>query len=77
MAITIEKNQKIQSLQIIDNIYMCVCVCVTTQIQILKLPKCQKRYIIKEKVIEKIQKIYDYSKEKYKKKKKEHKPIKQ
>ena len=49
---------------------VCVCVCVTTQIQILKLPKCQKRYIIKEKVIEKIQKIYDYSKEKYKKKKK-------
>ena len=35
MAITIEKNQKIQSLQIIDNIYIyvcvCVCVCVTTQ----------------------------------------------
>ena len=28
MAITIEKNQKIQNLQIIDNIYMCVCVCV-------------------------------------------------
>ena len=26
MAITIEKNQKIQSLQIIDNIYVCVCV---------------------------------------------------
>ena len=33
MTITIEKNQKIQSLQIIDNIYVCVCVCVcvTTQ----------------------------------------------
>ena len=33
MAITIEKNQKIQNLQIIDNIciYVCVCVCVTTQ----------------------------------------------
>ena len=30
MAITIKRNQKIQSLQIIDN--MCVCVCVTTQI---------------------------------------------
>ena len=52
MAITIERNQKIQSLQIIDNI--CVCVCVTTQIQMLKLPKCQKRYIIKEQVIETI-----------------------
>ena len=36
----------------------------------LKLPKCQKRYIIKEWAIETIQKIYDYSKEKYKKKKK-------
>ena len=35
MAITIEKNQKIQNLQIIDNIYMCVCV--ITQIQMLKL----------------------------------------
>ena len=40
----------------------------------LKLPKCQKRYIIKEKVIEIIQKIYDYLKEKYKKKKKVHEP---
>ena len=29
------------------------------QIQRLKLPKYQKRYIIKEKVIETIQKIYD------------------
>ena len=28
MAITIERNKKIQSLQIIDNIYVCVCVCV-------------------------------------------------
>ena len=27
MAITIEKNQKIQNLQIINNICMCVCVC--------------------------------------------------
>ena len=36
MAITIKTNQKIQSVQIKDNIYiyMCVCVCarVTTQI---------------------------------------------
>ena len=28
MVITIERNQKIQILQIIDNIYICVCVCV-------------------------------------------------
>ena len=50
MAITFEINQKIQSLQIIDNICVCVCVCVcvTTQIQLLKLSKCQKRNIIKE-----------------------------
>ena len=48
MAITIERNQKIHSLQIIDNICVCVCVCVTTQIQMLKLPKYQKIYIIKE-----------------------------
>ena len=27
MAITIKKNQNIQNLQIIDYIYMCVCVC--------------------------------------------------
>ena len=40
ITITIERNQKSQSLQIIDNIYIyiyiyvcvCVCVCVTTQI---------------------------------------------
>ena len=48
-----------------------------TQIQMLKLPKYQKIYIIKEQVIETIQKIYDYSKEKHKKKKKVHEPIKQ
>ena len=48
MAITIKKNQNIQNLQIIDYIYICVCVCVITQIQMLKLLKCQKRYIIKE-----------------------------
>ena len=48
MAITIKKNQKIQNLQIIDYICVCVCVCVITQIQMLKLLKCQKRYIIKE-----------------------------
>ena len=42
----------------------------------LKLPKCQKRFIIIELIIEIIQKIYDYSKEKYKKRKKIHKPIK-
>ena len=44
MTITIERNQKIQILQII-----CVCVCERlSQIQMLKLPKYQKRYIIKE-----------------------------
>ena len=47
----------------------------------LKLPKCKKKniyiYIIKDWVIETIQKIYDYSKKKYKKKKKVYEPIKQ
>ena len=82
MTITIEMNQKIQSLQIIDNIYIyiyisvCVCVCDYTNSDV-KTSKYQKRYIIKEQVIETIQKIYDYSKEKYKKKKKVHEPIKQ
>ena len=28
IAITIERNQKIQTLQIIDNMCVCVCVCV-------------------------------------------------
>ena len=56
MVITIERNHKIYSLQITNNIYMCVCVCVITQqrnirkrcvtikriIQILKLLKDQK-----------------------------------
>ena len=42
MAITVEMNQKIQSLQIIDNICVFVCMCVTTQIQVSKLPKYQK-----------------------------------
>ena len=58
-------------------IYIYICVCVTIQIQVLKLQKWQKRYIIKEQVIETIKKIYNYSKEKYKKKKKVHEPIKQ
>ena len=47
MAVTIEKNQKIQSLQIIGNIYICIYVCVCA-IQMLKLTKYQKRYMIKE-----------------------------
>ena len=47
-----------------------------TQIQMLKLPKYKKRFIIIELIIEIIQKIYYYSKEKYKKRKKIHKPIK-
>ena len=51
---------------------VCVCVCVTTQIQMLKLPKCKKRYIIKEDAIETNHKIYDYSKEKYNQKKKKY-----
>ena len=40
MVITIERNQKIQNLQIINNIYIYI----TTQIQMLKLPKYQKKY---------------------------------
>ena len=32
------------------------CVCVTTQIRMLKLPKCQNRYIIKEQVIKQFKK---------------------
>ena len=52
MTIIIERNQKIQSLQIIDNI--CVCVCVRERerdytnldVKTSKMPK--KRYIIKE-----------------------------
>ena len=44
MAITIEKNQKIQSLQIIGNIYICiyvcVCVCVCdSDVKTFKIPK--------------------------------------
>ena len=32
------------------------CVCVTTQIRMLKLSKCQNRYIIKEQVIKQFKK---------------------
>ena len=47
MTITIEMNQKIQSLQIIDNIYIyifvCVCVCVcdytNSDVKTSKIPK--------------------------------------
>ena len=43
MAITIERNQKIQSLQIIDNICVCVCVCVcdytNSDVKTSKIPK--------------------------------------
>ena len=47
MAITIEKNQKIQNLQIIDNmcVYVCVCVCVcdcdytNLDVKTFKMPK--------------------------------------
>ena len=38
MTITIKRNQKIQSLQIIDNI--CVCVCVMTQQRKYKRNMC-------------------------------------
>ena len=48
MAITIERNQKIQSLQIYIYIYRHTHTHTHTQIQMLKLSKCQKRYIIKE-----------------------------
>ena len=45
MTITIEMNQKIQSLQIIDNIYIylfvCVCVCdyTNSDVKTSKIPK--------------------------------------
>ena len=71
-----ERNKKIQSLQIIDNIYIYIYICDYTNLDV-KTFKYQKRYTIKEEVIETIQKIYDYSKEKYNKKKKVHQPIKQ
>ena len=43
MTITIEMNQKIQTLQIIDNIYIYVCVCVcgysNSVVKTSKMPK--------------------------------------
>ena len=43
MAITVEMNQKIQSLQIIDNIcvFVCVCVCnyTNSSVKTSKIPK--------------------------------------
>ena len=43
MAITIKRNQKIHNLQIIDNIYVCVCVCVrdytNSNVKTSKMPK--------------------------------------
>ena len=45
MAITIERNQKISSLQIIDNMCVCVCVCVcvcnyaNSDVKTSKMPK--------------------------------------
>ena len=42
-----------------------------TQIQMLKLRKCKKKDIyLKNKLLKQFKKKYDYSKEKYKKKKK-------
>ena len=62
MAIIIERNQKIQSLQIIDNIYVCVCVCVCVCVRErdytnldVKTSKMPKRYIIKEYVCGRLQ----------------------
>ena len=57
-------------------IYIYIYICDYTNLDV-KTFKYQKRYIIKKEVIETIQKIYHYSKEKYKKKKKVHQPIKQ
>ena len=42
MVIIIERNQKIQSLQIIDNIYVCVCVCDYTNLDV-KTSKISKK----------------------------------
>ena len=41
MAITIKMNQKIQSLQIIDNMCVCVCVCdyTNSDVKTSKIPK--------------------------------------
>ena len=41
MTITIERNQKIQSLQIIDNIYVCARVCdyINSDVKTFKMPK--------------------------------------
>ena len=41
MAITIEMNKKLQSLKIIDNIYVCVCVCnyTNSDAKTSKMPK--------------------------------------
>ena len=41
MAITIERNQKIQSLQIINNIYIYICICDYTNLNVKtsKMPK--------------------------------------
>ena len=45
MAITIERNQKIQSLQIIDKIYICICDYTNSDVKTSKMPK---NIIIKE-----------------------------
>ena len=42
MAITIKRNQKIQSLQIIDN--MCVCVCDYTNLEVKTSKMTKKIY---------------------------------
>ena len=48
MTITIEKNQKIQNLQIINNICMCVCVCVCVTTQQSNKRKMNDKYIINQ-----------------------------
>ena len=44
MAITIKRNQKIQSLQIIDNMCVCVCVCDYTNIEVKTSKMTKKIY---------------------------------
>ena len=75
MAITIERNKKIQNLQIIENIYIyvCVCVCVCARARVCNytIEKYKKNmcYHQKNNSNETKQNVYDYTIEKYKNKK--------